>query len=83
LVVAAILIYFSWLALRFLSNLVLPLGGPLLFMAGFSVVIAAYIALAVAWLMGMFNALRAAWKPVPIFGGWGERLYARLAEPVP
>jgi uncharacterized membrane protein len=57
---------------------VLPLGGPLLLMAGFSVVIAAYIALAVAWLIGMINALRAAWKPVPIFGGYGERLYARL-----
>lgn len=78
LAVAAILIYFSWLALRFLSNLVLPLGGPLLLMTGFSVVIAAYLALAVAWVFGMINALRAAWKPVPLFGGWGERLYTRL-----
>ncbi len=78
LVVAAALIYGSWLALRFLSNLVLPLGGPLLFMGGFSVVIAAYIAIFVAWIVGLINALRAAWKPVPIFGGYGERLYARL-----
>jgi uncharacterized membrane protein len=79
LVVAVVLIYGCWLVLQFLAPFVLPLGGPLLLMAGFSVVIAAYIGLAVAWVIGMINALRAAWKPVPLFGGWGERLYARLA----
>lgn len=78
LIVAAALIYGCWLVLNFLAPIVLPLGGPLLLMAGFSVVIAAYIGLAVAWLIGMVNALRAASKPVPIFGGYGERLYARL-----
>ena len=78
LIVAVALIYGCWLVLNFLAPLVLPLGGPLLLMAGFSVVIAAYLAVAVAWVIGMINALRAAWKPVPIFGGYGERLYARL-----
>jgi uncharacterized membrane protein len=79
LVVAVVLIYGCWLVLNFLAPLVLPLGGPLLLMAGFSVVIAAYLALFVVWVVGMVNALRAAWKPVPLFGGYGERLYARLA----
>lgn len=78
LVVAVVLIYGCWLVLEFLAPLVLPLGGPLLLMIGFAVVIAAYLALAVAWLVGIINSLRAAWKPVPIFGGYGERLYARL-----
>ena len=79
LVVAVALIYGCWLVLNFLAPFVLPLGGPLLLMTGFSVVIAAYLALFVVWVIGMINALRAAWKPVPIFGGYGERLYARLA----
>ena len=79
LIVAAVLIYGCWLVLQFLAPFVLPLGGPLLLMTGFSVVIAAYLAISVAWVIGMVNALRAAWKPVPIFGGYGERLYARLA----
>lgn len=82
LVVAVALIYGCWLVLEFLAPLVLPLGGPLLLMAGFSVVIAAYLALFVVWVVGMINALRAAWKPVPLFGGYGERLYARLAGDV-
>ncbi len=82
LVVAAVLIYGCWLVLEFLAPFVLPLAGPLLLFAGFSVVIAAYIALVVVWLIGMANALRASWKPVPLFGGWGERLYARLAGPL-
>jgi uncharacterized membrane protein len=78
LIVAAALIFMSWLALRFLANIVLPLGGPLLFMSGFSIVIAAFTAVLVAWIVGLVNSLAARWKPVPLFGGWGERLYDRL-----
>jgi uncharacterized membrane protein len=80
LIVAVALIYMAWLALRFLANIVLPLGGPLLLMSGFSVVIAAYTAILVAWIFGLVNALTARWKPVPLFGGWGERLYDRLTS---
>ena len=59
------------------------MAGPLLLMAGFSIVIAAYLALAVTFVAGMVNALAGAWKAVPIFGGWGESLYARLTSSMP
>ena len=81
LIVAIALIYMSWLALRFLANIILPLGGPLMLMSGFSIVIAAYIAIVVAWIAGVINALAGRWKLVPILGGWGERLYDRLTAP--
>ncbi len=81
LIVAIALIYMSWLALRFLANIILPLGGPLLLMSGFSIVIAAYLAIVVAWIAGVINTLAGRWKPVPLFGGQGERLYDRLTEP--
>ncbi|MCW5850859.1 MAG: hypothetical protein KIT87_12360 [Anaerolineae bacterium] len=81
LIVAIALIYMSWLALRFLANIILPLGGPLMLMSGFSIVIAAYIAIMVAWIAGVINALAGRWKPVPLLGGWGERLYDRLTAP--
>ena len=81
LIVAIALIYMSWLALRFLANIILPLGGPLLLMSGFSIVIAAYIAIVVAWIAGLINALAGRWKPVPLLGGWGERVYDRLTAP--
>ncbi len=81
LIVAIALIYMSWLALRFLANIILPLGGPLMLMSGFSIVIAAYIAVVVAWIGGVINALAGRWKPVPLLGGWGERIYDRLTAP--
>ena len=81
LIVAIALIYMSWLALRFLANIILPLGGPLMLMSGFSIVIAAYIAIVVAWIAGVINALAGRWKLVPLLGGWGERLYDRLTAP--
>ena len=77
--VSIALIYASYLVLKWLAPIFLPLGGPLLLMSGFSVVIAAAIVLVIAWLFGLFNALSAQIRPVPIYGGWGERLFARLS----
>ena len=82
-IVAIALIYMSWLALRFLANIILPLGGPLMLMSGFSIVLAAYIAIVVAWIAGVINSLAGRWKPVPLLGGWGERMYDRLTSPRP
>lgn len=78
-VVAIALIYGSYLVITWLAPIFLPLGGPLLLMSGFSIVIAAAIALAAAWLVGIVNALSAKLRPAPVYGGWGERLFAKLA----
>lgn len=51
----------------------IPLVGPLLSAASFALVIAAYITILVGWGMGMHAALQAKIRPVPLFGGWGER----------
>jgi len=52
----------------------IPLAGALLAAALFALVVAAYITLLIAWLVGMSNALRDQLAPAPVFGGWGERL---------
>lgn len=77
-VVALALLYAAWLVLRLLAPMVLPLAGPLLLMSGFSIVIAAAIALVVAWIGGLMNALGGRMAGVPLFGAWGERLFARF-----
>lgn len=79
-VVAGALIYGSYLVLKWLAPIFIPLGGPLLLMSGFSIVIAAAIALIVAWLAGLLNAVTAQLRPVPVYGGWGERLFTRLTS---
>lgn len=40
----------------------------------FTLVIAAYLYGFVAWLLGIFNALRSRQTPLPGFGGWASRL---------
>jgi uncharacterized membrane protein len=55
---------FSWI----------PLAGPLVAAAGFSLVILAYLFLAMAWITGMANALRAKTRPLPLVGKWMEQV---------
>jgi len=40
----------------------------------FAIVVAAYLYGAVAWIMGLINALRNRSVPLPGFGRWAERL---------
>jgi uncharacterized membrane protein len=54
----------------------IPSAGPLIAVPGFTLVILIYIFLAVAWLVGMANALRFELKPLPIVGRWAERISA-------
>lgn len=70
---------FSWACWKFvqwLSPNVLPIAGPFLLMSSFAVVMAALFVGVVGWVMGMIRALRGIAKPVPIFGGWGQRWFA-------
>ncbi len=59
----------------------IPLVGPVTAIAAFALVIAGAVAVIVAWIMGLVNALRGKTVPVPIFGGWGERIFLRLVRP--
>lgn len=52
----------------------IPIAGPFVAAVAFSLVIAAYSVLAVAWIGGMIRALRGEAKPVPIVGGWSRWL---------
>ena len=45
-------------------------------MSGFSIVMAAYMVLTVAWIMGVVNALRGKGETRPRLRGWGERMFA-------
>jgi len=52
----------------------LPLAGPIISAALFALVILIYIFLAVTWVIGMVYALQDRMKPVPVVGGWAERI---------
>ena len=52
----------------------IPTAGPLVAAPGFTMVVLIYIFLAVAWVVGMANALRVEQKPLPIIGSWADRL---------
>lgn len=52
----------------------IPYVGFILAISAFSLLIALYVALIVAWLVGMLYALQAKRKPVPVVGRWAERL---------
>ena len=54
----------------------IPLAGSFVGVTLFSLVIAAYVFLGVAWILGMVYALQAKMKPLPVIGGWAERLLA-------
>ena len=51
-----------------------PLLGPITAAALFALVILVDICLAVTWVIGMIYALQAKMKPVPVFGGWAEKI---------
>lgn len=67
LVVPAMWAILAWLVVW------IPLVGALLSAASFALVIAAYLTILVGWIYGMISALQAHIRPVPLFGGWGER----------
>lgn len=52
----------------------LPLAGPVISAALFALVILTYLFLAVDWVIGMVYALYARMQPVPVLGGWAERI---------
>jgi len=64
----------------------LPIVGPVLSVSSFALVIAAYVAVAIAWLGGLLNAARQKLEPVPLLSGWGnwifQQLTSTLVEPV-
>lgn len=68
--VAAPVLYaaFAWIATW------IPLVGPFTAAALFSLVIATYIFLVAAWIVGMVNALQDKMKALPVVGGWGEQI---------
>jgi uncharacterized membrane protein len=52
----------------------IPLAGPLVAGAAFSLVILTYAFLGGAWITGMVYALQAKTKPLPLVGRWMERI---------
>jgi uncharacterized membrane protein len=54
----------------------IPLAGSFVAATLFSLVIAVYVLLAVVWIMGMVYALQDKMEPLPMVGGWTERLLA-------
>lgn len=55
----------------------LSLAGPIIAVALFALVILTYIFLAVDWVIGMVYVLQAKMEPVPVVGGWAERVLTR------
>lgn len=51
-----------------------PLAGPIISAALFALVILIYIFLAIDWVIGMVYASQARMQPIPVVGGWAERI---------
>lgn len=66
---------FGWLLAQ------IPLVGPILAAGLFALVIAAAMAATIAFVLGMINALRARFIPIPLFGGWGDSAFKQLYRP--
>jgi uncharacterized membrane protein len=52
----------------------IPLVGSVLAASLFALVVLTYLYLAVIWIVGMVNALQAEARPLPVVGGWAERI---------
>jgi uncharacterized membrane protein len=52
----------------------IPLVGPIVAAALFALVILTYVVLTATWIVGMVYVSQAKMKPVPVVGGWAERL---------
>ena len=76
LTITAVLAPVTWAVVAWILALV-PLVGPVTAVSVFALVILVYIALAVIWVIGMIYALRAKMKPLPVFGGWAEKMRSR------
>ena len=73
LVLAAVVAPVVWMIVAWVLTWI-PLAGPLLAAASFALVLATYIVIVVGWVTGIVAASQARIRPVPVFGGWGERL---------
>ncbi len=58
-----------------------PMIGAIAGASLFAFVIMTYIALAVAWVMGIVHVWQAKARPVPFVGRWGEQLPFRASYP--
>ena len=52
----------------------IPIIGAMTAVGLFALVVALWIFLLVAWVLGMVNALRGRQKPLPLVGGWADSL---------
>jgi uncharacterized membrane protein len=82
LVLIAVLMPLAWLIAAWLAAWV-PLAGAPLGIALFALVVAGYIAMAIAWLVGLYNSATGKLNAAPIFGGWGDRLFNWLGAMTP
>ena len=73
LTVAAVAAPVAWAVAAWILAWV-PLVGSVLAASLFALVMLAYLSLAVIWIVGMINALRAKAKPLPVVGRWAERI---------
>jgi uncharacterized membrane protein len=71
--VAAIIGPLLWLIFGWVIAWI-PIVGAVVAAASFSLVIALYIAVVVAWITGLLYAVRAQLKPIPFFGDWALRM---------
>jgi uncharacterized membrane protein len=70
--IAAIVTPLAWVAVAWPSAWI-PYVGVLVGLSLFALVIAAYVGLAVSWVVGMVFALRGLARPAPLVGAWATR----------
>jgi uncharacterized membrane protein len=80
--VTAVVTPLAWAIIAWVGAWV-PVVGPLIGLPLFALVLAAYVGLAISWVVGMMFALQGRVRPVPLVGSWAVRRPQAPAEPVP
>ncbi len=75
-----ILVPVGWMVFGWLLSFI-PLVGPILAAGLFALVMAAAIAVVIGFIVGVINALRGRFIPIPVFGGWGDNLFKQFYRP--
>ena len=75
-----ILVPVGWVVFGWLLSFI-PLVGPILAAGLFALVMAAAIVVVIGFIIGIINALRARFIPIPVFGGWGDSLFKQFYQP--
>jgi uncharacterized membrane protein len=71
--VFAFLLIVAWFVITWLV-IAIPIAGPLFAWFLFAIVIAFFVFVVIAWVIGMVRSFQEVQRPLPIIGNWAQKL---------